>query len=79
MWHVWGNGEVHTGFWWGDLRVRDHLEDIGVDWRIILKLSLENWDGFHGLYCSGSGQEQVTGACKRSNETIGYHKMRRIS
>jgi hypothetical protein len=30
-------GEVHTGFWWGNLRVRDHLEDPGVDQRIILK------------------------------------------
>jgi hypothetical protein len=26
-----GTGEVHTGFWWGDLRERDHLEDLGVD------------------------------------------------
>jgi hypothetical protein len=26
-----GTGEVHTGFWWGNLRVRDHLEDLGVD------------------------------------------------
>ena len=41
MWHVWGRGEAHTGFWRGDLRVRDHLEDMGVDWRVILKLSLE--------------------------------------
>jgi hypothetical protein len=30
-------GEVHTGFWLGNLRERDHLEDPGVDERIILK------------------------------------------
>jgi hypothetical protein len=23
--------EVHTGFWWGDPRNRDHLEGPGVD------------------------------------------------
>ena len=28
---VWGIGEVYTWFWWGDLRARGHLEDIGVD------------------------------------------------
>ena len=22
--------EVYTGFWWGNLRVRDHFEDPGV-------------------------------------------------
>jgi hypothetical protein len=37
MWHVWEIGEVHTGFWWGDLRERDHVEDLGVDGRIILE------------------------------------------
>jgi hypothetical protein len=29
--HVLGMGDIHTGFLWGDLRGRDHLEDIGVD------------------------------------------------
>jgi hypothetical protein len=27
---------MYTGFWWGNLRVRDHLEDTGVAGRIIL-------------------------------------------
>jgi len=30
-----GRGEVHTGFWWGNVRERDHLEDPGVDRRLI--------------------------------------------
>jgi hypothetical protein len=32
-----GRGEVYTEFRWGNLRGRDHLEDPGVDGRIILK------------------------------------------
>jgi hypothetical protein len=32
-----GRGEVHTGFWWGNMRERDNLEDPGVDGRIILR------------------------------------------
>ena len=36
MWHVWVTLQVHTQFWWGDLMERDHLEDLGVDGRIIL-------------------------------------------
>jgi hypothetical protein len=30
-------GEVHAGFWLGNLRERDHLEGPGVDGRLILK------------------------------------------
>jgi len=40
MWHVWGLGEVHIEFWWGKVRERGHLEDAGVNERIILKMDL---------------------------------------
>jgi hypothetical protein len=26
---TYGKREVHTGFWWGDLKEGDHLEDLG--------------------------------------------------
>jgi len=28
---------VYTGFWWGNLRERCHLEDLGIDGRTIFK------------------------------------------
>jgi hypothetical protein len=40
-----GKREVHTGFWWGDLREGDHLGDPGVDGRIIVKWIFKKWDG----------------------------------
>jgi hypothetical protein len=45
MWQVQEKEELLVGIWWGNLRERDHLENLGVDWRIILKLIFEKLDG----------------------------------
>jgi len=39
-----GRGEAYTGFWWGNLRERNHLGDPGVDGRIILRWIFRKWD-----------------------------------
>jgi len=39
-----GRGEAYTGFWWENLRERDHLEDPGIDGRIILRWIFRNLD-----------------------------------
>jgi len=45
MWHVLETGEVHAGFWWDNLRERDHFEDLDVDGRLIFKWIVRKWDG----------------------------------
>ena len=45
MWHVWGLGEVHIRFWFGDLSKRDHLEDLVIDGKMTLKLIFNKQDG----------------------------------
>jgi hypothetical protein len=44
MWNVWRRGEVYTGFWWGNLREGDYLEDPDVDARTILRWMFRKWD-----------------------------------
>jgi hypothetical protein len=40
-----GRGEAYTGFWWGNVRERDHLENLGVDEKILLRWIFRKWDG----------------------------------
>jgi hypothetical protein len=50
-----GRVEVFTGFWWGNLRERDQLEDPSLDGRIILRWIFRKWDVEYGLDRPGSG------------------------
>jgi len=36
---------MNTRFWWGDLRERNYLENLGIDGRIKAKWIFEKWDG----------------------------------
>ena len=44
MQHVWGRVEMYTGLWWGHLREKDHLEDPGLEGRVILRWIFRKWD-----------------------------------
>jgi len=59
-WQVWETREVHTGFWWGDPRERDHLRDLGVDENVISqwvfkKFYEEAWTGLIWLRIGRGG------------------------
>jgi hypothetical protein len=36
---------VYTGFWWGNLKERDNLEESDLNWRILLKWILKTRHG----------------------------------
>jgi hypothetical protein len=50
-----GRGEAFTGFLWGNLKERAHLEDSSTDGSIILRCIFRKWDVGYGLDRAGSG------------------------
>jgi hypothetical protein len=75
-WHVarMGRGQVHTGFWWGNLKERGHLEDPGMAGRIIvIWISGIGMGGaWTGLIWLKTGH--VAGTCDCCNEPSGPTK-----
>ena len=56
-------GEVSTGFSWGNVRERDHLEDPGIDGMVILRWFIKKWylGVWTGSVCvrTGAGGEHL--------------------
>jgi hypothetical protein len=69
---------VYTGFLWGNLREGDHLEDLGIGGRIILKRIFERLDGGRGMDWIDVAQDmgQVVGFCECGDEPVGSIKCR---
>jgi hypothetical protein len=60
-----GRGEVHTGFWWGDLREGEHLKDLGIDGRIILKWVFKKWNGGMEWICLAQDRDRWRASVNR--------------
>jgi len=42
---------MYTEYWWGNVKDREHLEDLGVDGMAILKLIINKYFEGRRLYC----------------------------
>jgi hypothetical protein len=71
MQHLWEKGDVYNGFWWGLMRKKGHLDNLGVDGSIILKWIFKKSDGEARMDWFGSGQGHVVGSCECGNVPSG--------
>ena len=65
---------MHTGFWWGNLRERDHLGDPGVDGRTILRWIFRKWDGGSLDWIDVAQDRDMAGTFEGSNKPSGSIK-----
>jgi hypothetical protein len=49
---------VHTGFWWGDLREEDRLEDSCIDGKITLIGNFKDWHGVETMDWNDLAQDR---------------------
>jgi hypothetical protein len=59
------------------LKERDHLGDLGIGWRIILKWILNRVRGCR-LNSTGLGYSLMVGSCKHGNEPLGSIKSEKL-
>lgn len=61
-------GAYKVLFRWGDPMQSDHLEDLGVGSKYYEIGSSRSEMGRRGLFCCGSGQQEMAGSCKNTHE-----------
>jgi hypothetical protein len=68
---------VYTGFWWGNLRKGDHMNDPGINRRIILRWIFRKWDvGGKARTDLAQNMGMVLGNCKCTYEPLASIKCR---
>jgi len=60
MRHIWEIDEVDAGFWSGNMKERNTLEDLGVDGKILKWLFKWDWEALTGLIWPRIG---IVGGC----------------
>jgi hypothetical protein len=65
---------VSTGLWKGNLKEKDHLGDLGVDGRIILRCILNRMG--RALIIRLTEDGDMAGSCEHGNELSGSIKYR---
>lgn len=63
-----GERSVYSIFWWEELTNKDHIEDVGADEKIILKLM------FKWIELEGRRELDWSGSCEQGNEPLGSTK-----
>jgi len=59
---------AHTKFWWGEVKEKCPLKDVGVSGRVVLKWMMAE----RGLESAGLGEGQLAGCCEYGNELLGF-------
>jgi len=76
---AYGGKERRTGFWWGNLRERDHLGDPVVDGRIILRKIFQEVGCEGMVWIDVAPDRDRWGAVVNGVMNLGFHEMGGIS
>jgi len=79
MCRLWWRREVCTGFWWGNLKERDHWGNPDVDGRVILRWIFRKWGGGFGDWMELAQDRDRWQALVSTVRNLRVPKMRRIS